>query len=203
MEHTENAAKDPDNLYYWRFDRRRLEAEAIRDAMLAVSAELDFSRPDRHPFPPIRDWHYTQHQPFKAVYPSMHRSVYLMTQRLQRHPYLALFDGADPNHSVGTRTSAIVPTQALYMMNNPFVKARAEGFARRLIESSVNAKERVALGCRLAYGREAESAELENGVGYVARYVDAIGVNKSDAELEAWTSYARILLTANEFIYLD
>src|SRR5262249_30148780 len=77
------AAKDPGNRWYWRHDRRRLEAEAIRDALLAVSGTLRRDRPGPHPFPAIGGWRWTQHDPFKEVYPSAHRSVYLMTQRIQ------------------------------------------------------------------------------------------------------------------------
>ena len=120
-----NLAVDPGNRWYWRFDRRRLDAEAIRDALLATAGNLDRRQPGRHPFPPIADWNWTQHSPFKAVYPSSHRSVYLMTQRLVRHPYLALFDGPDTNLSTDVRTSATVPLQALYLMNNPFVAEQA------------------------------------------------------------------------------
>ena len=67
-------------------DRRRLDAEAIRDAMLLVSGTLDLRRPGPQPFPPMDQWHWTQHDPFKEVYPSNHRSVYLMTQRLHAIP---------------------------------------------------------------------------------------------------------------------
>ena len=60
----------PTTAFYWRFDRRRLDAEAIRDAMLAASGKLDLRRPGEHPFPPIDAWNWTQHTPFKDVYPS-------------------------------------------------------------------------------------------------------------------------------------
>src|SRR5207245_3545592 len=122
-----NAAKDPGNRWYWRYDRRRLDAESLRDALLAVSGKLDLRRPGPHPFPPIDKWGWTQHNAFKEVYPSNQRSVYLMTQRLQRHPYLAIFDGPDTNTSTEQRTSSTVPQQALFLMNNPFVLAQAEG----------------------------------------------------------------------------
>src|SRR5262249_34930358 len=132
----DDAAKDPGNRWYWKFDRRRLEAEPIRDSLLALSGRLDVSRPGSHPFPSIDQWRWTQHAPFKDVYPSDHRSVYLMTQRLQRHPFLALFDGPDTNTSTDVRTSSTVPLQALFLMNNPFVIEQAEGFARRLLAAA-------------------------------------------------------------------
>ena len=99
--------------------------------MLAVVGQLDRRRPGPHPFPPIETWHWTQHDAFKAVYPTNHRSVYLMTQRLVKHPFLAIFDGPDTNFSTDARAGSTVPLQALYLMNNPFVQEQAAGLARR------------------------------------------------------------------------
>ncbi len=201
-----NAAKDPANRWYWRFDRRRLDAEAIRDALLAVSGKLYRKRPGPHPFPPIDKWTWTQHTPFKDVYPSNHRSVYLMTQRFQRHPYLALFDGPDTNTTTEQRATSTVPQQALFLMNNPFQAEQAEGLARRLMAASADPRRRIVLAHQLAWSRPAKPSEVERGIGYVEEYSKQLG--KAGAagqrlELEAWTSYARILLSANEFIYLD
>jgi hypothetical protein len=197
---------DPANRWHARFGRRRLDAESIRDAMLAVAGRLDRSRPGPHPFPPMADWNWTQHKPFKAVYPSSHRSVYLMTQRIQRHPYLALFDGADPNVSTDVRTSATVPLQALFSMNHPFVSEQAAAFARRLLDSSRDPAQRVDFAHRLAYARTSRPDERQRGATYIEAYeheLTHLGITVADAELEAWTSYARVLLTANEFVYID
>ncbi|HEV3235839.1 MAG TPA: DUF1553 domain-containing protein, partial [Gemmataceae bacterium] len=199
-------AKDPGNRWHWRFDRRRLEAEAIRDAMLMVGGRLELKRPGPHPFPPISQWNWTQHQPFKAVYPSNCRSVYLMTQRLQRHPYLALFDGPDTNHSTDKRSSSTVPLQALYFMNNDFVKAMAEGLAQRLIAHSAEERKRLEQAFVLAWGRPPQDAEVEKGLDYLRRYKEELvkgGAPQDKLDLEAWTSYARVILTANEFLYVD
>jgi hypothetical protein len=200
------AARDPDNRWRWRYDRRRLDAEALRDALLFVGGNLDLRRPGPHPFPPIERWGWTQHNPFKEVYPSDRRSVYLMTQRLQRHPWLALFDGPDTNHSTDRRTSSTVPLQALYLMNNPWARAQAEGLARRLIAASPGAARRIAEAHERAWGRPPTPAEVEKGEAYVRLYREELaktGAPAGRVELEAWTSYARVLLTANEFVYLD
>jgi hypothetical protein len=205
-EDPDNAASDPGNRWRWRFDRRRLDAEALRDAMLSVSGRLDLTRPGPHPFPPMGQWGWTQHNPFKDVYPSNHRSVYLMTQLIQRHPYLALFDGPDTNASTGKRTTATVPLQALYLMNYPFVREQAEGLARRLVSASDGARQRVVRAHEWAWGRPPAPTEIEKGLGYVRRYAQALsgaGAPAERVEVEAWTSYSRVLLTANEFVYLD
>jgi hypothetical protein len=201
-----NAAKDPANRWYWRHERRRLDAEAIRDAMLFVAAELDARRPQGHPFPPASAWGWTQHNPFKDVYPSRHRSVYLMTQRLQRHPFLALFDGPDTNESTASRSSSTVPLQALFLMNNPFTRERAEGLARRLIAASNDPAVRVQKACEWGWCRQPTAAEVTKAIIYVRQYEEELarsGVPAAQRELEAWTSYGRVILTANEFVYVD
>ena len=201
-----DAAKDPDNRLLWRFERRRLDAEALRDALLAVSGGLDSGRPGTHPFPPIEQWHWTQHNPFKEVYPSRHRSVYLMTQRLQRHPYLALFDGPDTNASTDVRSRSTVPLQALYLMNNPFIADCAFSFAQRVIAASADPEKRVRLAAELAWNRPPSDDELDRFTRYVKTYSDELaraGRTGTEAEREAWASLARVVLTANEFLYVD
>jgi hypothetical protein len=154
----------------------------------------------------MKDWRWTQHNQFKAVYPSDHRSVYLMTQRLQRHPFLGLFDGPDTNTTTGKRASSTVPTQALYLMNSPEVQAMAAGLARRLLSVEGSERERLDLAHRLCYSRPAGEDELERGRAYLARYVEglaAAGLEADRREEEAWTSYARVLLCSNELFYVD
>jgi hypothetical protein len=213
-EHSEaNAQLDPSNDFYWRQNRRRLDAEAIRDSMLFVSGRLDLRRPGRHPFPPIQDWGYTQHNQFKAIYPSEHRTVYLMTPRLQRHPFLALFDGPDPNTSTGQRTSATVPLQALYLMNSGEVSQEARAFARRIVLFDADEKRQVGFAYECAFGRTPAGGELQRALEYLRRYRNSGPPGERAASepaqgqrvdaLDAWTSYARVLLTVNEFFYVD
>ncbi|MCI0457527.1 MAG: DUF1553 domain-containing protein [Gemmataceae bacterium] len=201
-----NATKDPGNRWYWRHDRRRLEAESIRDALLWVSASLRLDRPGPHPFPPIHAWNWTQHTPFKEVYPSAHRSVYLMTQRLQRHPFLALFDGPDTNTTTEKRSTSTVPLQALYLMNNPEARAEAERFAQRLIDAAADPRARIELAHQLAYARPPRPEETEKALRYVERCAEELaraGVMPPQREAEAWLSYARVILCSNEFVYVD
>jgi hypothetical protein len=104
-----NARTDAGDDYLWRFPRRRLDAESIRDAMLAVAGDLDRTPGGPHPFPDPKTWDFTQHKPFKAVYDTNRRSVYLMTQRIPRHLFLAHFDGPDTNASTARRTTSTTP----------------------------------------------------------------------------------------------
>jgi hypothetical protein len=201
-----SAAADPLDQWLWRFPRRRLEAESIRDAMLAVSGALDERRPGPHPFPPFETWHWTQHDPFKAVYPSNHRSVYLMTQRLVKHPFLAIFDGPDTNVSTDVRTRSIVPLQALYLRNSPFVQEQASRFARRLLAGAGGLNGRLELALELAWGRPPEYAERGRARQFLDETRAALareGVAEDSRELEAWASLAKVILTANEFLMID
>jgi hypothetical protein len=204
----QGAMIDPENRLLSRFPILRLDAEATRDAMLAVSNGLDLARPGPHPFPPIVEWNWTQHNPFKAVYPSRHRSVYLMTQRLQRHPYLALFDGPDTNTTTAARAESTVPLQALFLMNSPFIREQADGLARRLLsEAPADEAERIARAHRLAYGRLPRDDEVDRGLEFLGHYrrqsvADGV-VETSEVEQQSWLAYARTILSANEFVYID
>jgi hypothetical protein len=200
------AAIDPENRWLWRFSRQRLDAESIRDAMLAVSGRLDLCKPAPHPFPPIDDWHWTQHSPFKVVYATNQRTVYLMTQRLARHPYLAIFDGPDTNTSTDVRTRSTVPLQALYLMNNPFVAEQAAALAKRLLELDGDEGERIARSYDLAWGRLPEPCERDRAVEFIRTCKISLGSTSlapPEREREAWTSLAKVLLTSNEFLYID
>ena len=204
--HAGNLAIDTGNAYYWRHDRRRLDAESIRDAMLSVSGQLELKRPGPHPFPPIEQWSWTQHRQFKDHYASNHRSVYLMTQRLQKHPFLELFDGPDTNTTTGKRTSATVTPQSLYMMNSPQIQNIAIAFAARLSAHADTTDERIRFAYQLCYGRSVESSELERDRSYLAAAAAALSTSSTSTETPtqvAWRSYAKLLLSANEFFYLD
>jgi len=199
-----DAARDPANVWYWRSDRRRLDAEAVRDALLAAAGHLDTRRPGDHPFPPITAWGWTQHNPFKDVYPSNHRTVYLMTQRLQRHPFLALFDGPDTNTTTDRRESSTVPLQALFLTNNPFVHEQARGLARRMMTAAPDDGARIALGYEVVWGRPPALYEVEAGRQYLRRYQEELArLGAGERQADAWASLARVLLCANEFIYVD
>jgi len=178
--------------------RRRLEAEEIRDALLDASGELDRRPGEGHPFPPEKGWKFTQHAPFKAVYESDRRSVYLMTQRIQRHPFLALFDGPDTNASTAQRDTSTVPTQALYFLNDPFFHARSAALAKRLL--LLPAGERVDAAHRICFQRPATAGERDRA----AAFLDAYRAGPpAQPELAAWSAYARTLMGSNEFITVD
>jgi hypothetical protein len=197
---------DPDNALLGRFSRRRLDAECIRDAMLALGGKLDRTPGGPHPFPPVDRWGFTQHNPFIAVYDTKKRSVYLMTQRLKRHPFLALFDGPDPNASTPRRGMTTVPTQTLFLMNSPFVHEQADGLAGRLLGATTNGRERIVLAHVMALGRPPTAEETAQTEEFLSRYDFLLRAVKTPAEKierQTWAAFARTLLTRNEFLFVE
>ncbi len=203
----ENARDDADNGLLWKFPRRRLDAESVRDALLAVGGALDRTPGGAHPFPPPSQWSgFSQHNPFLAVYETDRRSVYLMQQRIRRHPFLALFDGADPNASTARRGATTTPLQALFLMNDPFVHGVAGRFAEKVYASGRDDRERLRFAYALAYARPPTPAEEEVCADYLRRYAERLAAEGAAVERRAhlaWASLARVLLGSNEFIYVD
>ncbi len=196
-----DAAKaDPANDFYWRFDRRRLSAEELRDSLLAVSGQLDRKPGEAHPIPPESSWSFTQHVPFGTFYDIDKRSVYLIQVRNRRHPFLGLFDGADPNATTPQRQTTTVPTQALYFLNDPFFHAQAAKVAE-----GVRAKpdtERVNELFRRALQRPPTDKDREFADAFLVRYRKALD-GKPDADTAAWNALTRVLLASNEFLFVE
>ena len=196
-------ATEADELYT-RFPRRRLSAEEIRDAILVVSGQLDGAPAREHPFPPPVHWGFTQHAPFNAVYNHNKRSVYLMTQRLKRHPYLATFDGADPNASTADRLVTTVPTQSLFFLNDPLIHASAAAWASRLQEECADDGRRIDLAWRQAYGHLPSPAERAEAAEFLAAYrTELIAAGKDHVERNSLAAYLRMIFASNEFLHVD
>ena len=187
-EHADNLAKDPENHYLWRANRRRLDAEQLRDSILTFSGQLDHSRGGRHPFPHRLSYFYRQHEPFQEKYTSNRRSVYLMQPRIKKNPFLDLFDGPDGGLHVGDRKSTITTLQALYFLNSEFVHQQAAGISKRLPE-----QDRVQQLYQLIFNRPANVTEMAFAIKYFARGKDE----------KRWAGYVRSMLGSNEFLFVD
>jgi hypothetical protein len=198
--------QDPGNELLAAFPRQRLDAEALRDTLLCLGGTLDLAPAGSHPFPPPTDWNFTQHNPFKAVYDSNKRSVYLMTQRIQRHPYLAIFDGADPSVSTPQRAASTTPLQALYLLNDSFVHEQSRRFAERLLAERSDDSARLELAYTLAFARGPDPDEAAQALEFLANARAKIGDENAASENHgdsAWHALARVLFRLNEFAYLD
>ena len=190
--------------FYNSFARRRLSAEETRDSILAISGELDLTPGREHPFPSPITWGFSQHGPFSAVYDHNQRSIYLMVQRIRRHPFLALFDGADPNASTPERRTTTVPTQSLFFLNDPFVHAKAEKFAQRLLAAQAEESARITTATRLTLGRDPTDVEAAEASGFLAAYrAEMLASGQGNAEIGPMAAYVRTLFGSDEFLTLD
>ncbi len=201
-----NAAIDVSNDYLWRFNRRRLTAEEIRDAILAITGTLDRTLGGEHPFPSETTWRFTQHVQFFAAYETSQRSVYLMQQRLRKHPYFEVFDGADQNAITAPRPLSTTPIQALFLLNNPLMHQQADLFAVRVGMACETTRERIDYASRLAYGRPAKPEEIKEATAYLQEVREGLQAVNTPADRltrAALASYLRVMLSSNEFLYVD
>jgi cytochrome c553 len=179
-DHPAALAADPENTLLWRMNRKRLELEPLRDAMLAASGSLD--RAMGGPGVEIT----------QAPYPAR-RSVYAFIERQNLPGVFRAFDLASPDASTPKRHATTVPQQSLFLMNSPFVQEQAKALAART--EGTTAEARIDRLHRLVYGRPAEPDEVALGVEYVSR--------PASGTLTAWEQYAQVLLLANEFAFVD
>jgi hypothetical protein len=193
---------DPGNLWLHQARVRRLEGEAIRDALLAVSGRLD-----RTMYGPSVPVHLTPFQDGRGRPPSGpldgagRRSIYLAVRRNFLSPLLLAFDTPIPFSTVGRRSVSNVPAQALILLNDPFVHQQAEVWARRVLASPGSAKERI-IGMYLsAFARPPTDSELAACIAFIDREMPASG-NRRD-EVRAWADLAHTLVNVTEFIFVN
>ncbi|RIK88909.1 MAG: hypothetical protein DCC67_00030 [Planctomycetota bacterium] len=190
---TASEALDADNRLLWRMNRRRLDAECVRDAVLAVAGKLD-PTPGGPPFRTFgfKDDHsphynYDQYDPDD---PATHRrSVYRMIVRSVPDPFMTTFDCADSSAVVPKRNETVTPLQALALMNNPFMLRMAEHFAARVEPAGPSSAQRLAAAWRLACGRDPSAEELAP----LAAYADKHGLPAA----------CRVIFNLNEFVFVD
>ena len=190
----ESSAVDPTNDLVWRANRRRLDAEQIRDSILLFSSDLDLTPGGRHPMPHHLTYFYRQHEPFQEVYPTNRRTVYVMQQRIQKNPYLDLFDGPDGNIELGERRSTTTTLQALFLMNSKFLHEHSLAFAERAVARPGDDPGRVDWTYRTVFGRPPTAEEVERA----ERFLTEAGRGQA-----AWAGYLRGMLSSNEFFFVD
>ena len=204
-----NYNTDPDNRYLWRMSKRRLDAESIRDSMLSISGLLNWDRPRGSVVGNAGDGYVgrsrnTRTQTLMAS--TDHRSVFLPIVRDLVPESLALFDYAEPSMVTGKRDVTTVPSQALYLMNSPFVIRVADTMARRLIAEQTSPDERIKVAYQLAYGRPPTAGELEKTQQFFKRYLAGTGDNSRGSQYyrgNAMSVFCQALLCSAEFRYLN
>jgi hypothetical protein len=187
-QHVANANMDADNRFLWRFNRRRLDVESWRDALLSVSGQLDLQMGG--PTVSLGDAK------------NRRRTVYAKISRHELDGLLRLFDFPDANVSAAKRTETTVPQQQLFVLNSPFFVDQARGFANRLREETTEDAARVQRAYQLAFGREPSAEELQLGLAFAGGDLPAEGDKVSRWE-QRWEQYCQALLATNEFLFVD
>lgn len=197
----QNQQIDPDNRMLWQATPRRLEAEAIRDAILAVSGKLELNRPNGSTVTGLGDQLVRSIALEKIQPPSNHRSVYLPVVRDYIPEIFDLFDFPSPSLVSGNRAVTNVPSQALYLRNSAFVAEQTKHAAQRLLASKEADDDaaRVTLAMLWTLGREPSAAEQSAALQLVS------DIKQADAEngtVDAWSAWFLTLFTSAEFRYL-
>jgi hypothetical protein len=211
-----NLEKDPDNATFWRMSPRPVEVEVLRDRILSFSGRLD-PYPPREPFlsrfHPQKDAELSSFKPFLT--PGMiiddHRSVYLPVVRGTLPEMFPLFDFAPPERTVAKREESIVPAQALFLMNHPWVIEQAGHAARRVLGDARfrDDRERVGRLYTLAFARSPSEAEVSRALSFLAGNDEsataptaptASAAASDDLLRESrWTSFCQMMMASAEF----
>jgi len=207
----QNKEKDPEDVYLWRFPLRRLEAEAIRDAILCASGQINLTAGGPAFFPSIPKsvresyrqgiWTLTKEEPA-----TWRRSVYSYWKRGLKYPMFDVHDQPDQNVTAEKRNVTTVPTQALTLLNNEFVLIQARLFAERVMnEAGDDAAKQIRVAYRIALGREPTQKEQEKFQEFMMKqrkYHEA-RMPADQVRLAALTDLAHVILNANEFVYMN
>ena len=193
---------DPDNRLVWRMPRRRLEVEAWRDSMLAVEGTLDLTVGG----PSLQLSSEDNHR----------RTYYAAISRHDLDSMLRLFDYPDPNATIDARMTTTVPLQQLFVLNSSYMLHQAKGFAARLNAAPGSSDaDRVRLAFALAYNRSPSAVEMSLALSFIdgpkpgGSTVTASATSQQASQqnrpvsLTRWEQYAQILLSSNEFMYID
>jgi len=190
-----NFEADPDNVLVWRMPKRRLEAEALRDAMLALAGRLDLTPPKGSPVERAGEGNvgFRFRAGGDAAGSETHRTVYLPIVRDLVPEALTLFDFPDPSLIIGERATTTIPAQSLYLMNNPFVIRQAEALADRLLASSEEDADKLARAYRLCYSRPPSDKELKNAQKFLEDY------GRKQSRRSTWAALCQALFAGAEF----
>jgi Protein of unknown function (DUF1553)/Protein of unknown function (DUF1549)/Planctomycete cytochrome C/EF hand len=192
-----NFEADPDDALVWRMSQRRLEAEALRDAMLYISGRLALTPPVGSAVARTGEGYAGFIRVAGLDASDAHRSVYLPVIRDQVLESLALFDFADPSLVTGERATTTGPAQALHFMNGPFVIRQAEGLAERLRALEGGDARRIERAFRLAYSRPPTDEERESALAFLKAFAVVRSVP------DPWPAFCQALFAGAEFRYLE
>jgi len=198
---------DPANQLLWRANRRRLDAEPLRDAMLAVSGQLDRTLGGTFLGTKNRDYVTNDQSGNGARYDALRRSIYLPVIRNAVYDYLQAFDFGDPSMVNAARTATTVAPQALYVMNSPMVIDFSKKFAQKMLAlPGISDTERMNAATYEAIGRPQTAAEKAVATRFFIAYdlvlEDAVP-DAADRRRRIWDAFCQALLASNNFAYVE
>ena len=206
----EYAERDSANKFWWRANRRRLDAESLRDSMLAASGEIDLRVGGEGFKPSISSEALEGFSRKDAVWNASpaaeqrRRSLYIYVSRSLMPPMMTAFDQCDTTMPCGQRDVTTVPTQALAMMNNEFVHARSESLAARVLRSAAAHDEQIEFAWMFALERKPTDDERRLATQHLKSQINKFkSVDAAFAESRALASLCHVLLNSNEFLYVD
>ena len=199
-----NLDRDADNQLLWRFAPHRLEAEAIRDSLLAVSGQLDRTMGG----PSIthvknREFFFDHTSTDKTNYDSRRRAVYLPVVRNNIYDLFQLFDSTDGTVINGNRITTTVATQALFWMNSELVMTSADAIANKLLAAKLDDNQRAERLLATTLMRPATATEVQRYTAAVNRFDDQIKPTEPHPDkrrLRAWSLVCQVVLASNEFV---
>ncbi|MGE3779524.1 MAG: DUF1553 domain-containing protein, partial [Pirellulaceae bacterium] len=192
-------AADPDNRLLWHFPVQRLQAETLRDAMLAVSGKLDLTMGGSLLHVANRDYFFNHTSKDETKYDAPRRTVYLPVVRNNLYDLLQLFDATDATVPSGDRSSSTVATQALFLLNSPLVMNCADALAAET--QSENEAEQVSALYARCFGRPAAPAEIQQAREFLSDFARTPGQGEATGQA-GWSALCQALLTSNEFLYV-
>jgi hypothetical protein len=204
----QSEAADPENRFYWRASPRRLEAEELRDALLAVSGQLSSEAGGSMLHVGNREFIFNHTSKDETSYDSHRRSVYLPVIRNNLYDGFSLFDYTDASVPNGNRGTSTVATQALYMMNSPLCLEASAALAARLQqEAAEDTTARIQRLYELAFARPATAEETDRLLQFVEQLKTSLQQqdgeqSDSDRVHQAWTAICQSVLASNEFVYI-
>jgi len=205
----EYMVQDSANQNLWHANRRRLDAESLRDAVLSTSGQLDLRLGGPSFLAPINEEALEGLSMKGNAYhasdasEARRRSLYMFNKRSLMVPMMTAFDTCDTTMPTGRRESTIVATQALAMMNNDWIHGQSKEFAERVMKCSPDIEARIDSAWRFALGRSPSASEFSNAEAHLSRQRNNFVGTQNDPERAAWFSLCHVLINTNEFIYLD
>ena len=193
-----NFELDPDNNFLWHANQRRLDAESIRDAALAVGGRLDLKPLNGSPVASLGDIDIGRTRNAMLRSDSTKRSVYLPIVRDMVPDVLDLFDFAEPSLVVANRDVTTVPSQALFMLNSPFIYENSAQMAKNILaEGSMDDRRCIETAYLAALSRQPTAAESARAQSYLSKQ------SAGGSRETAWTTFCQALLASAEFRYIN